>query len=160
MAMPIAHVWKPSTARSVTLDAFVPVPRGATPSIPTPASWPSKDPQDVLDYQVDVAPALIGNSEDSIVSASISISPSNPGDLNLVNSVADGSRVILWFSAGRPGTIYIVTLAITTDSGRVIQRSIQLPVLDLSSPQAAINALSTSGGLPITDQNGNPVLIF
>jgi hypothetical protein len=113
-----------------------------------------------LDYQVDLTPALIGNANDGIVSASVSISPSDAGDLTLVNSIADGSRVILWFSGGRPNTTYIVTLAITTASGRVVQRSIQMPVLDLSSPQAPSNALSVTGGLPITDQNGNPVLIF
>ena len=30
------HVWRPSGARRVVLDGFVPVPRGTIPAAPTP----------------------------------------------------------------------------------------------------------------------------
>ncbi len=73
-----AHVWRPSAARTITLDAFVPVPRGTTATPPAPLSWPLKDPADLLDYQFDIAPALIGNDGDAIATLDIAISPAHP----------------------------------------------------------------------------------
>ena len=58
------HVWKPSSARTVTLDSFIPVARGSVASAPSPLNWPTKDPADVLDYQFDISPAFVGNDGD------------------------------------------------------------------------------------------------
>jgi hypothetical protein len=49
MPTPATHVWKPSNARTVVLDSFIPVPRGSTALAPPPLNWPAKDPADVLD---------------------------------------------------------------------------------------------------------------
>ena len=48
----------PVPARTITLDAFVPVPRGSAAHGSGAAlpSWPLKDPNDLLDYQFDIAP--------------------------------------------------------------------------------------------------------
>lgn len=89
-----SHVWRPSAARTITLDAFIPVPRGTTATAPSPLSWPLKDPGDLLDYQFDIAPALIGNDGDAIATLDIAISPSNPGDLALTATAADGTRAV------------------------------------------------------------------
>jgi len=43
-------------------------------------------------------------------------------------------------------------------NGRSIQRSILLPVLELSSPLPPSTAILTGSGAMLTDQNGNPVL--
>ena len=59
---------------------------------------------------------------------------------------------------GQAGTVYLLTLVITTVNGRTIQRSILLPVLSLSVPAIPSNALVTDSGVVLTDQNGNPVL--
>ena len=153
-----SHVWRPSAARTITLDAFVPVPRGTTATVPAPLSWPLKDPNDLLDYQFDIAPALIGNDGDAIATLDIAISPSNPGDLALTSTAADGSRAVLWLSAGQSGVTYTVTLTIGTQAGRVIARSVLLPVLTLAIPPATAAPLQTATGSALTDSNGNPIL--
>lgn len=158
MPTPISHVWKPSSARLVTVDTFVAVPRGTAAIAPAPMNWPTKDPGDTLDYILDIGPAIVGNDGDGIGTLSVNISPSNPGDLVLQSTTADGSHVILWLSEGQPGTIYTITFNISTINGRVLQRSVLLPVLLLSVPPIPVNALITATGVVLTDQNGNPVL--
>src|ERR1700731_3804145 len=95
--------------RTIAIDGFVPVPRGAIGPVPTPLSWPSKDPGDVLDYQLDIEPALIGNEGDTIGSIDLDIEPSQPGDLSLDNTAADGYKIVLWLSGGQAGVNYNVT---------------------------------------------------
>ena len=158
MPTPISHVWKPSSARLVTVDTFVAIPRGTTAIAPAPLNWPTKDPGDTLDYILDIGPAIVGNDGDGIDTLSVNISPSNPGDLVLQSTTADGSHVILWLSEGQPGTIYTITFNISTINGRVLQRSVLLPVLLLSVPPVPVNALITATGVVLTDQNGNPML--
>ncbi len=153
-----SHAWIPSVARTVTLDAFVPVPRGTTPTPPSPACWPLKDPGDVLDYQFDIAPALIGNDGDTIATLDITIFPANTGDLTLASATADGTRAVLWLVAGQSGTTYTVTLNIGTQAGRTIARSVLLPVGALANPPTLPQTLLTSSGTPLVDQNGHPLL--
>jgi hypothetical protein len=141
------------------LDCFIPVPRGSTAVAPPPLNWPTKDPLDVLDYEFDISPALIGNDGDAIATIDVTIEPSNPGDLALNSATADGAIAVLWLSAGQPGTIYTINIVISTVNGRTISRSILLPVLYLSVPPIPPNALITDAGVVLTDQNGNPVLI-
>lgn len=158
--MPTAasHVWKPSVARTVTLDAFIPVPRGTTPTAQSTPSWPLKDPADLLDYQFDITPALIGNDGDAIATLDITISPAHPGDLALTSAAADGCRAVLWLGGGQSGITYTVTLTIGTQAGRTIARSVMLPVVTLALPPSPANGLATGTGSVLTDQNGNPIL--
>jgi hypothetical protein len=140
------------------LDCFIPVPRGSTAVAPPPLNWPTKDPADVLDYQFDISPALVGNDADAIATLDVTIAPANPGDLTLNSATTDGPVVVLWLSAGQPGTLYTVHLVISTVNGRTISRNILLPVLYLSVPPTQPDALVTDTGVALTDQNGNPVL--
>jgi hypothetical protein len=158
MSTTLSHVWKPSNARLVTIDSFIPVPRGSSAATPPPLNWPTKDPGDILDYILDIGPAIVGNDADGIATTAVSFAPSNPGDLQLQSTTADGSRIILWLAGGQAGTVYTITFVITTISGRSLQRSVLLPVLSLSVPVFPANAIVTVGGLVLTDQNGNPVL--
>ena len=158
MPTPATHAWIPSVARTVTLDAFVPVPRGTAPIAPSTPSWPLKDPGDTLDYQFDIAPALIGNDGDAIATLDVAIVPASTGDLSLASTTADGSRAVLWLSGGQPGTTYTVTLTIGTRNGRTIARSVLLPVLALANPATIEQSLITNDGTPLVDQNGNPIL--
>lgn len=159
MPTPANHVWKPSNARMAVIDSFVPVARGTTAVAPSPLNWPAKDPGDVLDYILDIAPAITGNDGDSIATLDVAVSPSNPGDVSIQSTTTDGSRVILWLIGGQAGTVYTITFTITTSGGRALQRSVLLPVLLLSAPLVPSTALLTSSGVPLTDQNGNPVLM-
>jgi hypothetical protein len=158
MSTPAGHVWQPSCARVVKLDGFVPVPRGTPAATPALASWPIKDPGDVLDYQFDIAAALVGNPGDGIASLDVAIAPNNPGDLVLNTCMADGTAAVLWLSGGQSGTIYTVTLTIATTSGRTLSRSVLLPVVSLADPPIAPDELLTNTGAPLTDQSGNPIL--
>lgn len=158
MSTPATHVSKPSSARRVVLDAFIPVPRGSTATVPAPLNWPTKDPSDLLDYEFDISPALIGNEGDSIATLDVTVSPSNPGDLVVNEAQVDGCRAVLWLSAGQANTVYTVTIFLTTTSGRALQRSLLLPVLALSSPLVPDGAVDISAGVVLTDQNGNPIL--
>jgi hypothetical protein len=142
----------------VVLDAFIPVPRGSAAAAPPPLNWPTKDPIDVLDYQFDITPAVVGNDGDVIATLDVSIEPNNPGDLSLQSATTDGTVAVLWLAGGQAGTVYTVTLVIATTNGRTIQRSILLPVVYLSVPPVPPNALVTNAGVVLTDQNGNPVL--
>ncbi len=158
MSGSVSHVWKPSNARVVTIDSFIPVARGTTPVAPPPLNWPAKDPGDVLDYILDIGPAIVGNDGDAIATLNVGLAPSAAGDLTLQSSTVDGSRIILWLAGGQAGTVYTVTFAITTVNGRSLQRSVLLPVLLLSVPVIPPNAIITATGVMLTDQNGNPVL--
>lgn len=158
MATPATHVWKPSSARTVQIDSFIPVPRGSTAVAPPPLNWPTKDPGDVLDYQLDISPALVGNDGDSIATLDVTVSPDNPGDLAMNSATTDGSIAVLWLSGGQAQTVYTVNIAITTTNGRSLQRAILLPVLYLSVPAVPPTAIQTNTGLVLTDQNGNPLL--
>lgn len=158
MATLVSHIWKPSKSRTITIDSFVPVPRGTTATAPTMLSWPSKDPGDILDYQLDIEPALIGNEGDAIESVDVEIDPNQPGDLALDNVAADGYRVVIWFSSGQAGVTYNVTVLTALASGRTLQRTFLLPVLALSAPSVPENAIQTATLDPITDENGNPIV--
>ncbi len=111
MSTTLSHVWKPSHARLVTIDSFIPVPRGSSAAAPPPLNWPTKDPGDILDYILDIGPAIVGNDGDGIATATVSLAPSNPGDLELQSTTADGSRIILWLSGGQAGTVYTITFS-------------------------------------------------
>ena len=154
----VSHIWKPSKSRIVTIDGFIPVPRGTVATTPALLNWPSKDPADILDYQINIQPALTGNEGDCIESAEIDIHPNQPGDLSVDNVSADGSLVVIWISGGQSGTVYTVTIKTALASGRTLQRSILLPVVALSVPSIPANAIQTNLNDAITDQNGNPIV--
>ena len=151
----LQRVWRPSAARVLVLDSFLPTPRGT--AAPKPLAWPAKDPQDVLDYQFDIAPAVQGNDGDAVASLDVSIKPADPGDLSLASAAADGARCVLWLAGGHAGTTYSVTLRVGTQAGRTLSRSVLLPVLALSEPAVAADALMADQGGALTDENGRPL---
>ena len=163
---PVAQIWRPSAVRILTLEAAIPTARG-TPA-QSPLAWPAKDPDDVLDYQFNLADALTGFGyayagdgpcSDAVATLDVSIFPDDPGDLTLTSAAADGARCILWLSGGQAGTTYVITLRVGTQAGRMICRSVHLPVLALSSPRNLRDALLTDDGRTITDQDGQPILV-
>ena len=153
------YSWMPSVARVVAIDGFGIWPRGTLLCSPGQLAWPPKDPNETLDFVVDIAGAIAGNEGDSIMTLDVIIRPANPGDLSVVSSTADGTLAILWLTAGFAGTTYGVTVTIGTNSGRVIVRTIDLPVLALSTPPMVVGDLTDQSGAPITDQTNAPILI-
>ena len=150
---------RPSSARRVVLDGFVPVPLGSLATAPAALSWPAKDPGDVLDYEFDISPALAGNDRDRIATIDVTIQPSASGGLTLASAAADGNVAVLWLASGQAGTVYSVQISIGTAAGRTIGRAIFLPVLALVSSAPPSSALTTSSGTTVVDQSGNPILV-
>jgi hypothetical protein len=66
---------------------------------------------------------------------------------------------VVWLSGGQAGTTYRLQVTVTTESGRVLGRSVALPVLALAAQAPPAGALQSGGGAIITDENGNPILI-
>ncbi len=159
MSDTVTKLWRPSSARRVVLDGFAPVPRGAGQAVPPPLSWPAKDPADVLDYEFDISAALAGHEHDAVAAVTVQASPAGAGHLVVGEIAADGPVVVVWLSGGQAGTSYLVQLGVTTASGRVLGRAVALPVQGLASAAAPVGTLQTAGGLVVTDQNGNPILL-
>ena len=159
MATQAAYSWIPSTARVIVLDAPGIAPRGTLPCAPAVLNWPPKDPTDTLDFTVDISEVIAGNEGDAIATLDVVIGPSNPGDLTLVGSSADGDLAILWLSAGFAGVVYSVTVTIGTNSGRIIGRTINLPVVALATPPVPPEALTDQSGDPITDQTDAAIIV-
>jgi hypothetical protein len=160
MSTPANHLWRPSNARYLQIDGFVPTPRGPQIPPPLPLKWPAKDPSDTLDYVFDITPALSANRGDTISTLDVTISPDNPGDVTLASATADGSLAVLWLTGGQPQTTYTVTIAITTTGGRSLARSVSLPVIALATVPAPASALTTPSGQALTDPTGTPLTIF
>lgn len=159
MATTASHVWRPSSSRVLFLDGFVPGPRGILARPPLPLRWPPKDPGDVLDYQLDISPALAGNDGDAIATLDVLITPANVGDLSLVSATADGARAVLWLQGGQAGTTYSVTLTISTEAGRLLARSISLPVVAFAAVGASSLPLTLEDGSALVDGNGNALVL-
>lgn len=157
MASGVTYTWQPSTARVVVVDGFGPFPRGTLQMAPPPLVWPVKDPGDILDYVIDLSAALAGNAGDVISAIDVSIYPNNTGDLYLQSSSADGGLAILWLAGGIAGTLYAVTVLVTTNGGRNISRTLSLQVTALATQMAAANDITDQTGAPITDQTGAPL---
>jgi hypothetical protein len=121
-------------------------------------SWAPKDPGDVLDYQLNLQPALIGNEGDTIESVDVGVDPSQAGDLSVDSVSADGYRIIFWVSGGQANVTYTVTVRSNMASGRVIQRSVLLPVVPLSVPTTLPNSIQTETQISLNDQNGDPLV--
>ena len=102
-------------------------------------------------------PALCGNPGDAVATLDVAITPSNPGDLSLASAAADGLRCVLWLQAGQPGTVYTVTLKIGTQNGRVLARSVLLPVIALANSVVPADSLLTDTGAPLVDSLGEPI---
>jgi hypothetical protein len=154
-----SHLWRPSTARRVVLDGFVPIPRGTLPIAARPLVWPAKDPADVLDFEIEIGPALAGNDGDGIATIDVVVVPAGPGGLVVNSMAADGTRAVFWLSGGQVGTTYSVQITLGTAGGRTIGRAVLLPVQSLAAATPPLNALTDDTGAVITDQAGNPILI-
>jgi hypothetical protein len=157
MSSGTSFIWQPSTTRVVIVGGFGPFPRGTLMTPPPPLVWPVKDPNDVLDYVIDYSLALAGNCGDAIDNLSVTIAPDNSGDLTLNSANADGERAILWLSGGIAGTEYAVTVVASTNSGRIISRTVSISVEALATPAGNGSDITDGNGAPITDQTGAPL---
>lgn len=84
--------------------------------------WPFKDPNELLDFEVDWA-ARIGSS-DNIASVTWTI----PTGLAKDDESVSGKVAIVWLSGGSEGVSYNVGCRVVTTGGRTYDETIVLPV--------------------------------
>ena len=77
----------------------------------------------------------------------------------MASAAADGSRAVLWLQGGQAGTTYTVTLTVGTQAGRLLSRSVLLPVVSLASSPTVTGTLTTDSGDTLTDEYGNALTL-
>lgn len=83
--------------------------------------WPFKDPDEVLDYKIDWAERLDGDT----VSTSTWLVPVG---VTKDSDTFTSSATIIWLSGGTDGEAYVLTNRITTAAGRTMDMSVKLKV--------------------------------
>jgi hypothetical protein len=83
---------------------------------------PPKDPDEVLDYKIDWAERLEG---DTIVSAEWAV---EEGDIAVGVTTNTASETTVWLSNGTIGRRCLVRCRITTVAGRTMDQSIKVPI--------------------------------
>lgn len=84
-------------------------------------TWPSKDPDEVLDYEIDWTTRLAG---DTILTSTWTISPDS---LLVKNSdTFTGSTTTIWLQGGTLGKTYELTNRVTTAGGRTMDQTVDL----------------------------------
>lgn len=81
--------------------------------------WPNKDPNEVLDYQVDWGTNILQAGETIITSVFLVES----GDVTIDSDDVVGGLTTVWLSGGTDGTRCKITNRITTSDGRVYDRT-------------------------------------
>lgn len=112
--------YAPSAWRTITLAAE---PRSIS-SEDHMRTWPTKDPDDTLDYAIDWVASL--DQGDALVGVEWIV----PDGLTGGESGWLGEVAYVWLSGGTAGQSYRVTCRITTEAGRVLDRSGTLRVAE------------------------------
>jgi hypothetical protein len=86
--------------------------------------WPDKDPDELLDYEIDWAARLAGDT----ISASEWILPVGiVKDAGAGDTHTDTSAVI-WLSGGTLGESFVLTNRIDTAGGRIMDQSVSIKI--------------------------------
>ena len=87
-----------------------------------PLSWPYKDPDEVLDYELDWSTHL--DTGDTISSSTWTV----PAGLTKNSDTNGDSTTTIWLQGGTEGTTYTLLNEIVTAGGRTEQQSVTLSV--------------------------------
>jgi hypothetical protein len=92
----------------------------------------TKQPADVLDYDLDFSDWLTGTDVlTGVVATASGPEESNPEDLQIQSASIVGQTAKIWISGGISGSTYKVTATISTSEGRVKQLEFKIRVRDL-----------------------------
>ena len=91
--------------------------------------WPVAEPDDNLDYSLDLA-SVLSEQSDTAVTISVSASPSGAGELLITQLYADGDLVVVWLQGGVASRVYKVRVDVTTINGREYSLIAKLAVSD------------------------------
>jgi hypothetical protein len=98
--------------------------------------WPTSEPDDSLDYAIDITAAL-ADVGDTLVSATAAVEPSGAGELIPSRISISGGIITLWLSNGVAGRIYVIRITANTTASREFSFYVTLPI-----------SLNTALGLP------------
>lgn len=92
-------------------------------------TWPTKDPDEVLDYQIGWADAATGPrlvTGETLLTSVFSI-PTGAVVINSSAFTAQGLATV-WLSGGTAGEMCIILNRVTTSSGRTYDKSVRLRI--------------------------------
>lgn len=90
------------------------------------ARWPSKDPNEFLDYQLDWSRRL--DAGDAIVDAAFSLT--DAAGTTIASQSFTPTTTTVWLSGGTAGEEAEILCRIETASGRVMDQSVRLAILE------------------------------
>ncbi len=88
-------------------------------------AWPFKDPDEVLDYDVNWSPRLQG---DTILTSSWTVVGGDGALVAGSNSIEGGITAKLWLSGGTSGKNYLLNNRVVTTGGRTMDQTISIKV--------------------------------
>ena len=86
-------------------------------------TWPSKDPDEVLDYSIDWSARM---ANDSIVASSFIVAPG--ANVAIVANSYSNTMTTVWLAAGTAGRVAKVTNHVVTAAGREFDQSVSLTI--------------------------------
>lgn len=86
-------------------------------------TWPSKDPDEVLDYDLDWSARLL---TDTIATSDWSVSDGVGLTIGAESNTTTTTKV--WLSGGTLGTAYTLLNRITTTGGRTMDQSVKIKI--------------------------------
>jgi hypothetical protein len=84
-------------------------------------TWPNKDPNELLDYQIDWLPRLV---DDTIATSAWTI----PAGLTNASETFTNQTTTVWLSGGTIGETYSILNRITTAGGRTMDQTVNLTI--------------------------------
>jgi hypothetical protein len=88
--------------------------------------WPGKGVNEKLDYEIDWGPRLRdSNPPDNIAASAWTI----PGGLTSSSPSFTSKKTKIWLESGVLGTTYSCVNRITTATGRILEQTVQLPIV-------------------------------
>ena len=79
--------------------------------------WPEAEPDDDLDYSLDISAAL-DEVGDAIASVDVSVAPSGSGEMSPHSASFSGNVITVWLAGGAPSRVYYVQVVVTTVADR------------------------------------------
>jgi hypothetical protein len=84
-----------------------------------------KDPQEVLDYQIEWEARL---ADAETISTSEWARTGSDSVLVIDSNSISGTKTVVWLSAGTLGVVYTLTNTIVTSGGRTMEQSVRLKI--------------------------------
>lgn len=86
--------------------------------------WPSKDPEEVLDYSIDWTERLVS---ETIVTSTWSLT-GDDNDLTADSDTISANRTVLWLSGGTLNATYYCTNQIVTSGNRTMEQTVKIKI--------------------------------